>query len=125
MSFVSVLNRVGEVELARGDLDAAQTAFEDFLAEAARLQEDLPEFTRSHRMLAVAHYKFGELHQARAKDLEGDAQKSELRLAKEAIERARAIFADMGKRGILSPSDAGVEDALTEEITALEVEIGG
>ena len=117
--------RVGELELAMGRTDAALGRFEMFRQVADAAVETFPDNVQVRRELAVSYYKMAELHQVRAKDENiGPRQRSShWREAAIQLGKARDVFVDMDKRGILSQSDAGVPDELAAEIAQCESEI--
>src|SRR5206468_620680 len=69
-----VLDGLGNIQRARGDLDGAQRSFEASMEIAKKLTERDPENTQWQRDLSVSHDNLGNIQQARG-DLDG-AQRS-------------------------------------------------
>jgi eukaryotic-like serine/threonine-protein kinase len=119
-SLATILNHSGEIHLASGDFELAQTAFTRFAETAQSLTDDFPKVPRNHRLLGVSYYKFFELHSARA-DLYAEAStehKSTQELARTALGRCIEVFESMQAQNLLAPEDAGVIGDLRRELAA-------
>lgn len=103
---INLTNRMGELQLAAGDAQAAGTWFATFLQEGEAFVAQFPDFAQAHRMLGVAHYKQFEWAQAESRPL--DAALS--------LERSFQVFQAMQESGLLSAADAGVPAALEQEL---------
>ncbi|MFG0317190.1 MAG: protein kinase [Planctomycetota bacterium JB042] len=112
-------NRLGELALARGDLDAAAEAFDECLAITTALCADseVPGIRRRH---GVSLYKLGELARARAARSVDDASRaSHLAEARRRFEGCLAVFERMAAEGMLAATDAEVPAEVRREIEAL------
>jgi tetratricopeptide (TPR) repeat protein len=65
-----VLNELGDIQRAQGDLDGAQRSFEASMEIRKKLAERDPENTEWQRDLSISHNKLGDIQQLRG-DLDG------------------------------------------------------
>lgn len=124
-NLASNLCHLGEIHLARDDIEKAREYFEAYARHAKELFDRLPAVVSRQRDWAVAEYKQSELHRRLAvrADASPKLRREHIRQARDALARALKEFEDMRDRGVIWPSDAGVPDELTAELKQLDEEI--
>ena len=117
--------RVGEIQLANGEEDAALVNFRRFHEITLDIAAANPKDAPAQRELGVSLFKMAEFHMSLGEDDGRDRTErmAHWREARSRLRRALDVFAAMRDKNVLASGDANVPEEMAAEIAKCEAAI--